>query len=342
MQPARAASEKPAEPRLLRVAVIGCGPIGILHARAVAASPHARLAALCDLDPARRDAAAREFGVPGFETVEQLLAAERPDVATIATPDHLHVEPALAAIAAGCRVFCEKPLATKLDDAARIVRAASQRSVHLGVDYNRRFAFGCRTAKRLLDEGRIGALRQLRFSVYDRTPPARVARHPLVIFTTLLTHHFDLVRFYGGEVRTISAVAAHEDIEPLVRDVAITCELADGATAAIAAGYRDELTHTVESFELRGTSGVVTVDDVTGPVTLARGPASGGTLAAQEKFRSDETFYDSLTSHVQAFLAAVVEDTPIPVTCHDGLATLRLAAAAMQSIETGQTIELEA
>ncbi|MEX0679175.1 MAG: Gfo/Idh/MocA family oxidoreductase [Pirellulales bacterium] len=330
------------ESRALRMAVIGCGPVGTLHAQAIAASPHAVLVAVCEVDPQRRDEAQRRFDVHAYERVERLLTDESLDAVAIATPDHLHLQPALEAIAAGCHVFCEKPLANSVPEAGQIVRAAAERNVRLGVDYNRRFAFGYRTAKRLVDEGAIGTVRHSRLTVSDRTPPPRVARHPLVIFTTLLTHHFDLLRCFAGEVRSIRAEAGQPTIGSLLRNVTLSFEFAGGAQGTIVAGYRDELTRTVESLDLGGTVGTIVVEDVTGPVTwTSRDGQSTQSFSAQDH-GGEETFYDSLIAHVQAFIEHVARGAAPPVTGEDGLVGMRLAAAAIESIESGTTIEVEA
>ena len=162
--------------RSLRMAVIGCGPIGNLHAQAIAGSRHAVLVGVCDVDRERREATARRFGTVGYEHVGRLLEREQLRAVTIATPDHLHVDATLAALEAGCHVFCEKPLATTLGEAQRMACAAADRGLHLGVDYNRRFAFGYRTAKRLHDQGSVGALQFALLRVTDRTPRAEVAQ----------------------------------------------------------------------------------------------------------------------------------------------------------------------
>lgn len=335
-----AADRQADKSRVLRMAVIGCGPIGALHARAIVDAPNASLAAICEVNEQRRDGAARRFDVPAYERVEHLLATERLDAVTIATPDHLHVEPALLAIAAGCHVFCEKPLATSVADALRIVHATAERSVRLGVDYNRRFAFGYRTAKRLVDEGAIGTLGDCRLTVSDRTPPLQVARHPLVIFTTLLTHHFDLLRHYCGEIRSLRAVPGHVPIGPLLREVTLSFEFTNAATGSIAADYRDDLTRTVERMELRATEGRIVVEDVTGPVTCTSRDDGRTQSFSSRDSGVEETFDDSLIAHLRAFIDCVARGEPPPVTGEDGLTGMRIAAAAVESIESGKTIEL--
>ncbi len=327
------------QPERLRVAVIGCGPIGNLHAHAITGSSHARLVAVCDPDASRRDALAGQTGVPGFAAVEALLAEHTLDAVTIATPDHLHVQPALAAIAAGCHVFCEKPLAAELADAQRIAQAAADRPVLLGVDYNRRFACGYRAARRLLDESAIGQLMRVTIDVSDATPPAAVARHPYVIFTTLLTHHFDLLRWFAGEASQLQATAGPNSNATLVRDVTVECTLAGGIPGTLTARYVDDQPRTRERMALVGTRGQLVVDDAVGKVTLERDGQAAEVLTRQPQ-SYDDAFAATISEHVRTFFASLAQGQPPPVTVRDGLAGLRWAEAIIASLKSGQSIEV--
>lgn len=326
----------------LRVAVIGFGRVGELHAQAIAESEHATLTAVCDSNPERRQTAADLFGVPAYESVERLLTEESLDAVTIATPDHLHVEPALAAIARGCHVFCEKPLAADADEAARVVEAAERRGVWLGVDYNRRFGFGYRTARELLDAGEIGALEYCLLRVSDVTPPAAVARHRHVMFTTLLTHHLDLMRHFGGEIRRVHATPGDNQGKGLMRQVSISLTFANGAIGTIVAGYRDGQTRTSEWMELGGTTGSITVEDVTRRVIVSGLDPDQRRTLEPNPFQAGDSFYQTLTDHVQAFVEHVAEGRQPPVTGRDGLISLQLAEAAIESLKLGHSVEVRA
>jgi predicted dehydrogenase len=115
----------------LRVGVIGCGPIGALHAEAVCLSPVATLVGVCDLERERAEGLAVRLGrdVSAFIRPADLLETGTVDVVMVATPDHLHVGVTLQAIEAGCHVFCEKPLATTSVEARRLVDAAAYQGV---------------------------------------------------------------------------------------------------------------------------------------------------------------------------------------------------------------------
>jgi UDP-N-acetylglucosamine 3-dehydrogenase len=324
----------------VRLAVVGCGPVGNLHAEAIANSPQAELVAVCDPDSGRRQATAQRFAARAFEHLGELLAAEKIDAVTIATPDHLHVEPALIAMAAGCHVFCEKPLAATLADAEQIVAAAEARGVHLAVDYNRRFAFGYQTAKELLDQGKIGKLNYVLLRVSDRTPPGRVARHANVILTTLLTHHLDLLRWYGGEIRQIQAHASAVPTGDLLRSVSLSLMLRGGAIGTIVAGYRDGQARTSEWLELGGTSGSIVVEEITRRVTLTGTDPDQRQTFEPNHFQDGAAFYDSLARHMRQFIEDLVAGRPPSVSGHDGLIGLKLAAATARSLETGEAVHI--
>ena len=324
----------------LRVAVVGCGPIGWRHAEAVVDSPDATLVAVCDPDAERCTELARRCGATGYADLESALAQANPNVVIIATPDHLHVEPTLCAIAAGCHVFCEKPLATSAAEARRVVETAEQAGVQLGVDYNRRYAFGYRTAHHALEHGILGALSYAVLRVTDRTPAAEVARTPEVIFTTLLTHHLDLLRWYGGAVASVHATAGERSPVGLLKSVSVTLRFTSGAVGTIVAGYRDQQTRTVEWLELGGSKGSITVEDITRRATLTTFNPDCARVLEPNPFAGGDAFYESLSEHLHAFLAHLARGEAAPVSGRDGLASLELAEAAIESLSTGKTIEM--
>jgi predicted dehydrogenase len=122
--------------RPLRVLVAGCGHMGASHARAYHRMPEFEVAGLVSRGPASRSALSKELGgLPEFADYYEALRATRPDVVSINTYPETHAPFALAAIDAGCHVFCEKPLATSVEDAQAVVDAARARDRKLVVGY---------------------------------------------------------------------------------------------------------------------------------------------------------------------------------------------------------------
>ena len=123
----------------LNVAVIGVGIYGIHHVDVYKQNPFVELTAVCDFSADIRKMAEEKYGVRTYETVEELLDSEKLDAVSIATPDHLHVEPALACINHGLNVLIEKPLAITVADCKSIMDAAEKNNVRVAVDFHKRW-----------------------------------------------------------------------------------------------------------------------------------------------------------------------------------------------------------
>ena len=137
------------------------------HVGAYVEESRIKLVAVCDL----REEAITDFraqwpelaaDVTSYSDFDQLLAAERPDVVSVATGDHLHVDLTIAAVEAGAKaVLCEKPIATTLADADRMIGACERAGALLSIENTRRWAPLFVEAKRLVDSGSLGTVRTL-------------------------------------------------------------------------------------------------------------------------------------------------------------------------------------
>ncbi len=125
--------------RVLRVGVIGLGFFGSRHASIYADHPAADLIAVCDADPARAAAVARDTGARGFGDFRALLALPDLDAVSICMPDRLHEDAAVAAAEAGKTILLEKPLAHDGAAARRIVAAVEKNGARLMVGHILRF-----------------------------------------------------------------------------------------------------------------------------------------------------------------------------------------------------------
>src|SRR5262245_41587973 len=137
------------------------------HASALSPIPGVEVVAGCDIVPAARDRFLERWqprwpGVRVYDDYREMLAQERPDLIGIATPDHLHMQPFLAAAESGARgILCEKPLAVSLAEADRMVAAAHDAGVTVNVNYTRRWMPEWVEARRIAQSGEIGRLSQI-------------------------------------------------------------------------------------------------------------------------------------------------------------------------------------
>ena len=153
---------------MIRLGLVGFGFWGPLLARNVHAHAGMGLAAVCDADPGRRAEAQRLFpGARVFARAPELLTDPHLDAVAIAVPAVMHFQMALDGLRAGKHVFVEKPLATSLDEAERLVDEATRRDLVLMVDHTFLFSSAVRRLATLVAEGTLGALRY-----YDSTRTA--------------------------------------------------------------------------------------------------------------------------------------------------------------------------
>jgi predicted dehydrogenase len=143
----------------LRVAIAGTGFIGAVHARS-ARLAGARIVGVSASSPSRSEEAARALGAErAFESSEALVESADVDVVHICTPNHLHLPLAEAALAAGKHVVCEKPLATDVDGARRLVDAAASACTAAAVPFVYRYYPTVREARDRVRSGATGPVR---------------------------------------------------------------------------------------------------------------------------------------------------------------------------------------
>lgn len=176
-------------------------PMGRSHVSCYVEHPRTELAAVCDL---RREALDefRETWPDLSDTAVhadfgEMLAGERPDIVSVVTGDHVHADLTVAAAESGARaVFCEKPIATTLEDADRMIAACERNGTLLSIDHTRRWAPTFSEAQRMVASGALGAVRTLSAEHYG--PRAMMFRNG--------THLIDLLCFFSGaEPRWVTA-----------------------------------------------------------------------------------------------------------------------------------------
>jgi len=136
--------------------VIGSGFMGGVLARTASQLRTARCVGAADTDLGRAQALAQALGCKAYTSYEQMLAREQPDAVLIATPEDSHCQPALAAAGHKCHIFMEKPLATSLADADRILEACNHHRVKLMMGHVLRFEINYAMIESAIREGEIG------------------------------------------------------------------------------------------------------------------------------------------------------------------------------------------
>jgi len=130
-----------------RVAVIGAGSFGRHHLRILGKSPNATLAGVLDIDPARASAAAAEYDCPSYATLDELTG--NIDAAIVAVPTSAHADVGCALLEAGIDTLIEKPIASDLASARRLIDTAAQHNRILQIGHLERFNPGVAALKKI-------------------------------------------------------------------------------------------------------------------------------------------------------------------------------------------------
>ncbi len=138
------------------IAILGCGKVAHLHAKAIQNLPNAKLAGVWSRSKSTADQFASQYKVPFYTEIEKLVQKEKINLAIVCTPHPFHLEPAEKAAAAGANVLVEKPLASTLEDSDKIITACKNAGVRLGVISQRRWYEPVRRVKEAIDAGKIG------------------------------------------------------------------------------------------------------------------------------------------------------------------------------------------
>lgn len=188
---------------VFRVGVIGCGFFAQNHLAAWAGMKDVVLAAVCDLDSSKAEAAATKYGASAYTDASAMLAAEKLDFVDIATTMTSHAFLVDLAVRHGTPVIVQKPLAPSWAECVAIVERCKAAGLPLMVHENTRFLTPVRRARDVIDAGKLGSLNWARISfrtghdIYANQPYLALEEHFAIL--DLGVHMLDVARFLLGD-----------------------------------------------------------------------------------------------------------------------------------------------
>ena len=329
---------------MLRVAVIGMGPIGNLHADIHAADELAGLVGVCDILKDRADAAAKRLGVPGFYDAWKMLDELKPDVVSVATGGveygSDHYEPTIQAFEAGCHVLCEKPICNDIDKAEQMVAKAAEKGLCFGIDFNHRFTPAARLAKTWLDAGRLGHLLFVNMSMWIMNPNES---SPYFHIKALHPHTVDLMRHFCGDIEAVQCFAVKAPGRNTWSTATFNMKFVNGVVGTLTGSYDIERGHPMERCEVAGTGGRFVLEDMWLQATLYPAGDLEKTVYTNPVFGGYHDFHDTFQCRIHTFLEQVsagAKPDEIDGTGADGLAAQRVLKAAVESLETNSVVRV--
>lgn len=329
----------------LHVGIIGAGQAGERHAVGFAACDNAKLVGIADIAEERAAALSNRFEAKAYADWQEMLDANL-DIIVVSLPHNMHVAPTEAAAKRGIHVLMEKPIATTLEDAKRIVQVCKEAEVKLTISFVHRFREELQVARRWLDEGHIGKPQVIRENMGGQRGshlPEWVTRKEIAGGGVLMysaIHGLDRLRWLvGSEVVKITAEARTYSSDTEVEDgIAALLTFANGTTATLTTNapvYRAQPAHW--ETELYGDKGMLRIRT-----------RQFAELSNDELMEHVDTAHlsDELGPHynfarqARVFVNTILEDKHPVITGEDGVKALELALAIYQSAEIGETVHL--
>ncbi len=335
----------------LRFGVIGVGWQGGSHLDLLAADPRAELTAICDLNEDLLRQRAEQYGVRHcFTDYQELVGCDDVDAVVIVVPDHLHVAPATAALAAGKHLLLEKPMATTVADAEAIAAAAQAASGQFMLNLSNRWMATFAAGKAMIDSGRYGAPRYLwgRLANRREVPMERLRwLQQSHLAHWIGVHRLDIARWYvGREIVRVRAVEGRGVLAAQGYEApdffCATVEFDGGAVMSLEANWILPAGYPslVDSrFYCLCENGVIDIDRFRSELAMAGAeqfemstPIAGAVHGRACGFTAEATRH---------FVDCCLEDRPPLVTAADGLALARACCAMVESCRNdGAVVEL--
>jgi myo-inositol 2-dehydrogenase / D-chiro-inositol 1-dehydrogenase len=318
-----------------RLALVGAGRIGAVHASNIAALPSTRLTWVCSRNLSSAQMLTSAFGGKATNSFEAVLAAGDVDGVVISSPNASHLDYLKAAVAAGVPVLCEKPLDLDIErvDAART--AVKAKGVFVAIGFNRRSDPHFAELRKRVATGEIGNLEQLVITSRDpEPPPARYVPSSGGIFRDMTIHDFDMARFFVPDIVAVSAHVSNlfsEEIELAGdHDSTVTTLLSASGQQVVIINSRHSSFGYDQRIEAFGSQGALHVANV-GPSVVSAWSASGvETRPAYEHFFL-ERYQPAYRAQLEAFIRGADGERTNLANFDDGRAALILANAAEES-----------
>jgi myo-inositol 2-dehydrogenase/D-chiro-inositol 1-dehydrogenase len=333
------------------IAVVGAGRIAAnYHLPALSAAEGARLVAVADIDEARAQEVASQFGYEhAFADYRRVLDRKDVDAICLFTQYEARAEVVAACAAAGKHVFTQKPLAGTVKEGEAMVAAANKARIRLVTSFMHNYFPETRLTKQLLDDGAIGSLvfmrqRNATRNSYERALELRGATWDIGPHGIGMIHHLT-----GTRITRVQAMMDATNKPAEKRDIrggravdtlaVMNYTLSDGRLVAHEVQWTSEAGTLAWSSELFGETGGILLRPHTaeGPVALSK---KTGSRERAWEYPTVEPETPRGLFHHQLFIDDLRYDRHQSATAEDGLATLRVLEAAYRSAETGLPVNI--
>ncbi|MDG6900766.1 MAG: Gfo/Idh/MocA family oxidoreductase [Nitrososphaerota archaeon] len=309
-----------------RIGVVGTGGWGKNHVRVL--NELQSLAAICDMNKERADSFSRNFHVPAYSSLDEMLGKEKLDAVTICTPASTHFAMASKALASGVHTFVEKPMTTNVKDGEKLIEAARKANRSLTVGFIERFNPPITGLKQMIADGKMGEPILLEFHRENRRGENI---SDVGIVKDASVHDIDTACWLFGEAPKVVYARVGAMYVPLEHEdfATILLGFSGQKTAFLVTNWITP--NRVRTLSAVFSGGVVDVDFVTQQTSIHEGAAT--TVPTRP-------YQEPLMLELREFVTAIKEKRQPLVTGRDGLNVIKVAEAVLASSSSGTPIYL--
>lgn len=339
----------------IRIGVIGCGSIAQhRHLPEYAANKNVELLAVCDINEERAMEVAEKYGVLAFTSYKALLNSGKVDAVSVCTPNYLHAPISIDGLEAGVHVLCEKPMATSKQEAEAMIAAAKASGKKLMIGHNQRFVPSHQKARQLIQSGEIGKIYSFRTSFGHGGPEGwsvdgkeswffQKEKAFVGAMGDLGVHKADLLRYILGEeiVEVGSFVeTSAKDFADVDDNAVCVLKTESGIIGTLAASWA-YVSKEDNSTIIYGEKAILRLED--DPIHSLVVQYANGEIVKYElgKIQSNEEGGQNNSHVIENFVNAILLNQEPPVPGEEGMKSLKVILAALESNETKQIIRVK-
>src|SRR5215813_2390176 len=318
----------------IKIGFLGTGYIAGVHASILARDDRVKIAAVYDLDHSRAEHLARTAGAEVAHSVAEVLATC--EAIFINTPNTRHTELAILATEERKHVFCEKPMATGIMDARRVLKVVERSDRVFQVGHNRRFAPVYAELKQVLTETHRPHSAHVKMNRGELLNPKWVGDPKITggfLYETTI-HMFDMLRFLFGEVKSLQAIGStHEYAE--IDDFSVLLVFETGMHVTLASSADASWLFPFERVEVFCHHATIATREMESLIV------SEGLNGKHTEFSMHQLSKEEKWGYLQedrAFIDSIMNGNPAAVTAFDGYRSVESVNAVYQSVKTVKPI----
>jgi myo-inositol 2-dehydrogenase/D-chiro-inositol 1-dehydrogenase len=328
---------------MIRLALLGAGRIGQVHARTVRGMENATVTAVSDFFPETAQTLANSLGAEVRDN-DAIMASDDVDAVVVGTPTDTHYDLIMAAAKAGKAIFCEKPVDMSAGRIRELIAVVEDKGVSFMTAFNRRFDPSFANVQTRISAGEIGDVELVTILSRDPSPPPlSYIKSSGGIFRDMMIHDLDMARFLLGEDPVEVIAYGSALVDPAIGEVGdvdtagVMLKTASGKICQISNSRRASYGYD-QRIEVHGAKGMLRAENhLENTVEVA---TEAGYRRAPTLNFFLERYESAYRREMEHFVACLNDGVAVTPTIHDGLKAQMLADAATESCQTGKPVAI--